>query len=272
MFHRRQHHEAVTIIEAAPYAVLASIYDQVMNHVDYEHWARHLLRLARLHGMSPRRILDLSCGTGRLCRELAARGCELLACDASLPMLKVAVENAAQTLDIHFWCASMDRLAVKSPVDLVLSSYDSMNYLHTPAKWRATLLQAHQILRPGGLFIFDISTLHNSIDVFADYVNEEHFAEGWYRRESRFAAESQLQYNYFEIELSATPGCLYKEVHIQKIRSLDEIDQFIAASPFLCLGRYANFSLRPGSDRSDRVHYVLTKPPEADETQEQRTW
>lgn len=272
MFHRRNNDVPLQVIDTEPYAVLASIYDQVMNHVDYDHWARHLLRLARLHGVSPRRILDLSCGTGRLCRELAARGYELLACDASLPMLKVAIQNAAQAPPIRFWCASMDRMATKNPVDLVISSYDSMNYLHTPAQWQATLQQAHRILHPGGLFIFDVSTLHNSIEVFADYVHEEQFAEGCYRRESRFALETHLQYNFFEIELSAAPGCLYKEVHVQKIRSLAEIDRFIAASPFICLGRYANFSLRPGSDRADRVHYVLVKRPAAGETQEQRIW
>lgn len=268
MFSRRKNTEPVQIIEAAPYAALAGIYDLVMNHVDYEHWARHLLRLARLHGLAPRRVLDLSCGTGRLCREFALRGCEVLACDASLPMLRVAAQHATAALQIQFWCASMERIALKGPVDLVVSSYDSMNYLHAPGQWHTTLLQAYRVLRPGGLFIFDVSTLRNSTEVFADYINEEHFTAGYYRRESRFEPETSLQYNYFEIELSSRPGCLYKEVHTQKIRSLDEIEQFITASPFIHCGHYANFSLRPGSEKADRVHFVLQKRPDNSTAQE----
>ncbi len=261
MFRSRKKIASDTIIEVAPYTALATIYDQVMNHVDYSRWARYLLKLAQMHGSSPRAILDVSCGTGRLGQELAEKGLDVLACDASLPMLHIAMhKRAAAGLRLHFWCADMEQVALKRPVDLVLSSYDSMNYLQQYQEWRAALRQAYALLMPGGLFIFDVSTLRNSMVVFAEYTHQEQFSEGSYRRASRFDPANNLQYNFFEIELSGYPGCLYKEVHAQRIRPLVEIDELIDQSPFAILGCYADFSMRPGSEKADRVHYVLQKP------------
>jgi SAM-dependent methyltransferase len=269
MFSDRKKNTPDKVIDAVPYSALSQIYDQVMNHVNYERWARHLIKLARLHGVTPQTVLDLSCGTGRLCQELTARGYDVLACDASLPMLQIA---AAREEGILYWCASMDRVAVNRPVHLAISSYDSMNYLHTAEQWRKTLMQTCHNLLPGGLFIFDVSTLRNSLEIFADYVNEENFSEGSYRRKSVFDAKTRIQYNYFEIELTSEPGCLYKEVHSQTIRPLSEIVQYVEESPLALLGHYADFSLRPGSERADRVHFVLQKAPQSTQSQELRAW
>lgn len=247
------------IIAAEPYSALAQIYDQVMNHVEYDRWARHLIRLTRLHGGAPQTVLDVSCGTGTLCREFQARGFRVLGCDASLPMVKRALAGSGSSSAIPYWCAAMDRVALRTPVGLVLSSYDSMNYLHEPGQWHAVFRQIHSLLEPGGLFIFDISTLRNSQEIFADYVHREKFPEGSYRRTCHFDAGANIQYNYFEIELSGAPGCLYKEVHSQSIRALAEVEDFIAKSPFILLGSYANFTLRPGSEKAERVHFVLRK-------------
>jgi SAM-dependent methyltransferase len=260
MFNRRKKIAPGSVIEVEPYTALAQIYDQVMNHVDYSHWARYLLKLAQLHGMSPKMVLDISCGTGSLCREFSDKGMDVLACDASLPMLRIAVRKATPAAGaIRYWCAEMAQVVLNRPVDFVLSSYDSMNYLQQAGDWHAALLQTHALLRPGGLFIFDISTLRNSVEIFADYVHQEEFKEGSYRRESFFDQESKLQYNNFEIELTGHPDCLYKEVHVQRIRSLAEVDELIAHSPFTLLGCYADFSVHPGSEKADRVHYILQK-------------
>lgn len=259
MFPRHLHTPA-RIVEVEPYQVLARIYDQVMDHVDYGHWARYLTRLARLHGVTPRTLLDISCGTGSLCQEFARKGCQVFACDSSLPMLTVAKQKLRHgSGTIHYWCAAMGRVTIRRPVDLIISSYDSMNYLQSSRDWLAVLNQAYGQLRPEGLFVFDISTLHNSIQLFAHYRHQERFSRGSYRRESRFDAATRMQYNFFEIELSDDPDCLYKEKHSQSIRPLAEIEAMIAGTPFTVAGCYADFTLRPASETADRIHFVLQK-------------
>jgi SAM-dependent methyltransferase len=260
MIGRMKIKENIQSISITPYSALAEIYDQVMDHVDYGHWANYVYKLAALHGAEPRTVLEVSCGTGALSRELSLRKIRVLACDVSLAMVQKATRRGqGKARNVTYWCSDMRRIGLRIPADLVLSLYDSMNYLIQDVDWVQALLQMHEQLRPGGLFIFDISTLRNSIETFADYQHEENFSLGYYRRESYFDATTSLQYNHFDIILHQKPDALYTEVHKQRIRPLNEVVQLIAQTPFKFLANYADFTLRPGSEKADRVHFVLQK-------------
>jgi len=243
-----------------PYEALAQIYDQVMDHVDYRHWAHYILKLALLHGEEPKLILDVSCGTGSLDRALSMHNLRVLACDASLAMVRRAMQSEKQKAQrVMYWCCDMRHLSLHIQADVILSLYDSMNYLLEDDDWIRTLVEVHRRLQPFGLFIFDISTLHNSLETFAEYHHEERTTNGYYRRTCFFDAAASVQYNYFTIYLHNTPEMAYSEVHRQRIRSLEQVDQLISQTPFKRVGIYSDFSLKPGSEKADRVHYVLQK-------------
>ncbi len=245
---------------AEPYEALAQIYDQVMDHVDYRHWAHYILKLALLHGKEPELILDVSCGTGSLDRALSMHNLKVLACDASLAMIRRARQREQQKAQqVLYWCCDMRRLSLRIQADVILSLYDSMNYLLEADDWIRTFMEVHRRLNPSGLFIFDISTLHNSLETFADYLHEERTSGGYYRRTCYFDAAASIQYNYFTIYLHNTAEMAYSEVHRQRIRSLEQVDQLISQTPFKRVGTYSDFSLKPGSEKADRVHYVLQK-------------
>ena len=82
------------IATARPYEGLAPIYDYVMRHVDYVHWANHVQSLRRRHGGDTRHLLELACGTGNVACALAAQGCAVTGYDASEEMIRVAQEKA----------------------------------------------------------------------------------------------------------------------------------------------------------------------------------
>ncbi|MFQ5750570.1 MAG: hypothetical protein ACE5HI_01115, partial [bacterium] len=52
---------------------------------------------------------------------------------------------------------------------------------------------------------------------------------------------------------------LYKEVHQQRIYRIDEIKRAIPLDCFKIVGIYDGFSNRLGSEKSDRVHFVLKR-------------
>ncbi len=243
-----------------PYSALAAIYDQVMDHVNYRRWALYVLKLARLHGESPHRVLELSCGTGNLAQELCFHGMHVLACDASVAMIKRAVAKTYQPPhQALFWCSDMRRIALRRPVDMALSLYDSMNYLLEERDWIETMRQIYHHLKPAGLFIFDVSTLHNSQETFAGYRHEERLSEGVYHRECYFDAGNHIQYNYFNIRLHGNATNTYSEIHRQRIRALEEVTSLISRTPFRLVASYSDFTLRPGSEKADRVHFVIQK-------------
>lgn len=240
----------------APYSALAPIYDYVMDHVDYALWARYLLSLFKQHGEKVQRVLDVSCGTGSLCRQLADAGLTVYGCDAAWPMLRVARKKVgAQRL----WCGDLRSIGATWAPQAVLSTYDSMNYLMTQADWMAALLSIHRLLPVGGIFIFDISTLYNSTTVFQRYIQKDTTPGGNYSRTSYFQSRGSIQVNEFTIRLAGAPGILFKEVHRQKILSLETVRGYIAETPFQLQACYSDFTFLPANEKAERVHFVVKK-------------
>jgi len=242
-------------ITVAPYSALAEIYDFVMNHVDYQRWANYVALIAQKHSDHLRSIVDFSCGTGSLCLQLKQLGYEVSGCDSSVEMIRIA----RQKLDAPIWCADMRHVATQSSPDLVVSLYDSMNYLPDNFSWLQSLKNAYSVLKSKGLFIFDISTLHNSINVFKKYIEKEKSEKAAYLRKSHFDKNRQLQINYFEIRYKKSPEIIFCETHKQRIRKVQEILEMIRQTDFELVGCYSGFSLQPGSEESERVHFVLKK-------------
>jgi len=245
-----------TVRLTAPYSALASIYDYVMDHVDYALWARYLLGLFQHHGDNKQHDLDVSCGTGSLCRHLADAGLTVYGCDAAWPMLRVARKKiGAQRL----WCGDLRTIGATWAPQAVLSTYDSMNYLMTPSDWLAALQSIHRLLPVGGIFIFDVRTLYNSTTVFQRYIQKDTTPGGNYLRTSYFQPRGSIQVNEFKIRLAEAPDVLFKEVHRQKIISLDTVRGYIAGTPFQLQACYSDFTFLPANEKAERVHFVLKK-------------
>ncbi len=246
-------------IMADPYSCLSYIYDFVMNHVNYKSWARYIAQIINTHGQNIRAIADISCGTGSFCKELVSLGYTVWGCDSSYNMVKMSKQKYDQEYNLHIWCADMQHLTFRHTPDMIVSLYDSMNYLLEPAQWLQCLQNVYKSLKSGGLFVFDVSTLHNSLNVFQNYSQREKSPIGSYYRKSHFDQKTALQSNYFEIKLNKYPGYTFCEHHRQRIHSLDEIMQFIKQTPLTLLGCYNGFTFTPGDEYAERVHFVLTK-------------
>ena len=80
-----------------------------------------------------------------------------------------------------------------------------------------------------------------------------------YKRRSYYETSVRLQHNDFEIRFEGDET-LYEESHVQRIYRLSDIEQRIEASPFELVELLAEFTFKPGSEESDRVHYVLRAP------------
>ena len=247
-------------LRVPPYQALAPFYDHVMQHVDYDGWVNHVIRLAELHGLSGRRVIDLSCGTGVICQKMSERNFLVFGCDASKMMLKEAVKKAQKSpFQAHFVCGDMRNIPLRDSADLVISLYDSMNYLLTLKDWVKSLQEIYSLLKCKGLFIFDVSTVINSEQAFKNYHHGESTIIGDYHRRSVYHAGKQIQYNYFNIVFKAKPDLVFYEQHRQKIYYIREVKKMIEASPFKIVGCYSGYSLHPANENAERVHFVLQK-------------
>ena len=146
--------------EVSRYQALAASYDELTVDVGYLRRADYLERLFQKSAIPVETVLDLACGTGTMAWLLAGRGYQVTATDASEEMLPQAMNKAAALAGQPplFVCQTMPRLRLPEPVDAVVSTLDSLNYLTREKDIRETFRRAFRALKPGGSFFFDVNT------------------------------------------------------------------------------------------------------------------
>lgn len=257
--------------EARPYSRLAEIYDHVMRHVDYQLWAEHVDLLLRCAGVRRGRLLDLACGTGSLSWHLRRLGWQPALCDLSGHMVRQAAGKFRQRgVRAPMWVADMRQLAVRRRFPAVVCIYDSMNYLLSAEEWAGALRRVADGLQGDGAFVFDVCTVLNSRRNFRNFRDRESGPGFTYTRKSCYLEAKDLQINEFEIELAREPGVVFKELHRQRIYRLVEVEAMVEASPLRIEGKYCDFTVKPGTEQCERVHYVLRHREESVELIGQR--
>ncbi|MFH1277690.1 MAG: class I SAM-dependent methyltransferase [Candidatus Eisenbacteria bacterium] len=103
---------------------------------------------------SVRRIADLACGTGSLLRRLSPLGAEMVGLDASAAMIRKAARKGSGS---RFIVGALEALPLEGPFDLLLSVYDSLNYLDSEEALGRVFREALRIAAPGGTFLFDLN-------------------------------------------------------------------------------------------------------------------
>jgi SAM-dependent methyltransferase len=120
--------------------------------------------LQRALGLQPgSAVLDVPCGLGRHCIELASRGCRMTGVDGSAEMLAVAkAASDGAGLDIEWRHADMRDLPWQCRFDAVYCFGNSFGYLN-PEGTRAFLRSVAAVMKPGARFTFDYGLAAESI-------------------------------------------------------------------------------------------------------------
>jgi len=255
-------------IRSTEYSKLALIYDTLMDDVDYESWADFLDEIIQTHRPQSTSILELACGTGSIALSLDELMCyEITATDLSPQMIDIARRKAdEQRAGVRF--EVMDFLDIKfdRAFDIVLSTFDSINYLHEPRDILRLLEEVKKVLKPDSLFMFDFTTPKNSIQAIQYLNNEEGYTSDNYRffRKSRYDPDERIHYNNFDIEKLGDDGEevleTYHEVHEQKIYTLQEMLDIVDRTDYELIAKYDGFDLIDADDTSLRITMVLQCP------------
>ena len=102
-------------------------------------------------------IVELGVGTGRIAVPLGADGIHVIGIDSSRAMLEVCARRAALagvTLDLRV--GDLREPPVTERVPLVICPFRSLLHMHTDEDRLSVLGAAHDLLVPGGRFVFDV--------------------------------------------------------------------------------------------------------------------
>ncbi len=102
---------------------------------------------------SPAAVLDAGCGTGRIARELARRGVDVVGVDLDETMLSTARRKAP---DLPWYCADLASIELGRTFDVILLAGNVMIFL-TPGTEGAVVANLVRHLAPRGVVVAGFS-------------------------------------------------------------------------------------------------------------------
>lgn len=106
-------------------------------------------------GISPSRLLDIGCGSGRHLTELARRGHHLTGVDLSPEMVAFVEETKDSSLPITVAVDDLRELSIAGVYDAAFCFMDTFRFLLTNDEIVAHLRTVAGLLAPGGLYLTD---------------------------------------------------------------------------------------------------------------------
>ena len=237
------------------YDALAGSYDAMMTDARYQKRVNWLERLFRKSGISVETVLDLACGTGTIACLLAERGYRVIATDGSEEMLTQAMVKAAELEEKApvFLHQAMPKLRLLEPVDTVISTIDSVNYLTREKDIRETFRRVFRWLKPGGQFIFDVNTPYHLRRMDGQmYMDETEDSFCVWR--TFFSERTQVCTYQVDLFREREDGAWERtfEEHREKAWSMDQLRAFLREAGFGTATVTGDLSARPPKEEEDR--------------------
>lgn len=243
------------------YANFAYIYDKLMYDVDYSKWAYYIENIMKRHNVEASLMLDLGCGTGSFCLEMARRGYDMIGVDISADMLSCARAKAElEGLNILYLHQDMTSFELYGTVDVVLCLMDSINYITKKNDVKKVFKLVHNYLNPGGLFIFDINSIYKFENILGNNVFYDIGDEIAYIWQNRYDKRKRLC--EFDLTFFVRNGDCYRrfeEVHAERAYTLNEMKEMVKGSGLKLEATYNELDFSPPRTNSERVFFVAKK-------------
>ena len=238
-------------IKPKQYEFVSLIYDELMKDVDYEDWAKYIVKIASKHLKKVKlKVLELSSGNCRLASILSHYYPDIIVSDLSYFMLKRSLKNKLTKV-----CCDMTMLPFRSKYDLIFSTFDSVNYLLNKRKLLTLFNETKKILDPSGIFTFDASLESNSLEFQESYISDGKCDGYEFKRKSKYSRNTRIHKNIFDFLDDS--GRRFREIHKQKIYRFETYFNLIEKAGMYVVDCFETFTFKDGNSDSERVQFVL---------------
>ncbi|HBM75927.1 MAG TPA: class I SAM-dependent methyltransferase [Clostridiaceae bacterium] len=242
------------------YNEMAYYYDSLMDDVDYDAWAKYIIKLINMYNVVQNDVLDMACGTGNISVRMAKSGYDVTAFDISQDMLSVASMKALESkVRINFLAQDMYDIKLDGKYGIILCSCDSINYIIDPKKLKQVFEWVYGHLKDGGIFIFDINSSYKLRKIIGENTFTYDNDDIVYIWDNHMGDDNTIE---FYLTFFVKKGNLYHrfdETHIERIYEVSEIEKFLKESGFSRISKYNGFTLDGICDMSERVNFAVQK-------------
>jgi len=223
-----------------------------MKSIDYRDWAEYIFALNNNKEIKKGYVLELAGGNGKLASYLKDYFPKIILTDLSKEMLSNSEFNFNSKI-----CCDMTLLPFKVKFPLIVSAFDSINYLLSKEQLNKLFRNINYSLANEGIFTFDASLEKNSIKNERRLNRKGKFNKIKYVQKSIYDNADKIHYNYFEIFLDN--GEIIQEVHKQKIYTFTDYFSIIEKNGLYVENCYDSFSFDDADENCERVQFVVKK-------------
>lgn len=242
------------------YTDFAYVYDRLMEDVDYSYWADHIVLLFERFDIKPELVLDLGCGTGSLCLELAKKGYDMIGVDGSEDMLSVAADKAAEK-QVLFLNQDITSFELYGTVGAIVSTLDCFNYVTDPKGLKKVFKLAANYLDPGGLLIFDVHSRYKMEKVFGNNVFHEIKDDTAYIWQCSYDGRRKICQHDLTFFVEKEDGAYerFEEFHEERFYSKEELETWATEAGLQVLEVFDGLNFRKPTPKSERWLFVCRK-------------
>lgn len=233
--------------------------------MDYRVWADCFTRLLTERGIQSGEVCDLACGTGIMTLALAKKGYRMLGVDRSEEMLRVAQQKAMDMgqARIPFVCQDIRELRLAHSVEALVCANDGINYINDPGQVQKAFGRIYAGLKPGGAFVFDVSTVYKLSRILGNRVLVHTQGDINYIWENTWDSGARLC--RMDLTFFAKEGELWRrfcESHLQRGHEQEELTQWLWEAGFRDVQVGAAFSLGAPAGKEERLIISAVRPAE----------
>ncbi len=238
-----------------PFSEIAEYYDLLFEDVDYEGWAKYVVRFFSVARIKVERILEIGCGTGNLTKHLVDMGFKVVGLDVSEEMVKVAKRKLPK---VEFLVADVREFSLDERFDAIISTFDSLNNILEDDDMVTAFINVRRHLREGGVFIFDLNTPYAMQTIWNEAVFVKILKNGVYsvwRSEYLGDSKSKLNLTLF-VPYGENLYRKVEEFYVERGYSPAQVKTFLTKAGFKGVYFFDDLSMEKPTSRSTRVTYV----------------
>ncbi len=224
-----------------------------MSGINYKLWANYIYQIScRYINPGESSVIELAAGNGNLSKHLSKKFASYLASDNSISMLK---NFKAKKIDRV--CFDMIYPSVNKQFDLIICSFDSINYILSKQKLKTFFRNISGLLNTDGIFLFDAGLIRNSLHHQKYAVKNGRIKNISFKRKSIYLQKSRIHKNIFEFYFQ--DGTKIKEVHRQKIFELKELFNIIDQCNLFVVECFKAFTFKDCKAHNFRAQFVVKR-------------
>jgi len=246
-----------------PYQFLSQIYDYMEGDrfsVKMVQYAFDLLRRVKYH---PKTVLDLCCGTGTAAIMMSEFGLEVQGLDGSKDMLKAArkkIRERGYKIKLHRQILpDIEIPNMRGKFDLVTCFYDSLNYLLLKNDLYRTFRKVHQLLTPGGYFIFDMNTPWGLENIWTVGYARQTDDMAWFWKGDYTPAKKSAALRTTMFVRKGKSWKRYDEIHVERGHENDDLENMLKRAGFEVVNLFDCLKFEKPHEKTPRIAIAARK-------------